>query len=359
MATNRSTSHRKDHHLRVCLDEDVDFVGVSNGFERYRFDHDALPEIDKKDIQTGTILFGKPLSAPLVIGAMTGGSARAGELNRILAQAAESTGIGFALGSQRAMVENLDLAESYNVRHLAPSTLLLGNIGAVQLNYGVTLSHLLALIERTGIDVMAFHLNPLQEAIQPEGDTNFRGLMDKLAQIAPALGIPVLLKEIGAGISETTARKIQTLPITGLEVAGVGGTSWARVEAFRSADQIQKETGENLASWGIPTAESLVTCKKILPETTLICSGGMRSGLEAAKAIALGADAVAMAIPFLRAAQHGVDAVVTRIEQVIEELRTVMFVTGCEQINELRTKAILRKLDTSQQAEVRIDDRTR
>lgn len=337
------TASRKDQHLRICLEEDVT-AGVSNGFERYRFDHDALPELDLADVDPRTEAFGKALSAPLIIGAMTGGSVRAGAVNRILAEAAERTGVGFALGSQRGMLEDQGAAETYDIRALAPSVLLMGNLGAVQLNYGVTAEQLRRLIARTGCDLFAFHLNPLQEAIQPEGDTSFRGLLARLADVIPQLPVPVVVKEVGAGISEVTARKLATLPLGGVEVAGVGGTSWARIEAFRAPGDVKERTGMELAGWGIPTAESLVVCRKVLPDVPLICSGGMRTGLEVAKALALGADLCAMAHPFLVAAQDGVEAVVERIRQVIYELRTVMFVTGAATLPELRSKAVLRRL---------------
>ncbi|GMV43581.1 MAG: isopentenyl-diphosphate delta-isomerase [Myxococcales bacterium] len=344
MAGDTPTGSRKDHHLRICLEEDVGFAGVRNGFERYRFDHDALPEVDLAAVTTETRAFGKALSMPLMIGAMTGGTAKAGEVNRILAAAAQQTGIGFALGSQRRMLEEDDAFESYDIRQIAPDVLLMGNIGAVQLNCGVTPEMVSRLVRRTGCDVMAFHLNPLQEAIQPEGDTNFAGLCHKIEEAAAALPVPVVLKEVGAGISAVTAQKIRRLPVGGVEVAGVGGTSWSRIEALRSSNRIQADTGEELASWGIPTAESLVTCRRMLPDLPIICSGGMRTGLEIAKALALGADLCAMALPFLQAAQGGVDAVVERIEQIRYELRTVMFLTGAATVEGLRTRAVLRRI---------------
>jgi isopentenyl-diphosphate delta-isomerase len=242
------------------------------------------------------------------------------------------------------MLEDQSAFASYDIREVAPSVLLMGNIGAVQLNYGVTAPMLRELVARTGCDLLAFHLNPLQEAIQPEGDTNFKGLVRRIGEVAPALQVPVILKEVGAGISATTAQKIRRLPVGGVEVAGVGGTSWSRIEALRSTGRVRRETGEQLASWGIPTAESLVTCRRLLPDLPIICSGGMRTGLEVAKALALGADLTAMALPFLHAAQGGVDAVVLAIEQVVFELRTVMFVTGASSLEGLRTHAVLRRV---------------
>ncbi|MCB9555402.1 MAG: type 2 isopentenyl-diphosphate Delta-isomerase [Deltaproteobacteria bacterium] len=337
-----ATAERKDQHLQICLEEPV-YAGHGNGFAAFRFDHDALPEIALSDVDTSIVLFGKQLSAPLIIGAMTGGTTRAGRLNRILAEAAEATQIGMALGSQRGMIEDPATANSYDMRPYAPSTLLFGNLGAVQLNYGVDAAQIQACIERSAVDALNLHLNPLQEAIQPEGNTDFRGLIAKIAALAPQLSVPLLLKEVGAGISETTAKKIAQLPIAGVEVAGVGGTSWAKIEAFRRQDDVKRQSGLQLADWGVPTAESLEICQRLLADKRLIASGGMRSGLELAKALALGADAAAMAMPFLEAAQDGVAAVVTRIEQIIDELKTVMFVCGCRTIDELRTKATLRR----------------
>ncbi len=335
---------RKDDHIRVCLEEHVDNLGIPSGFEAYRFDHDALPEIDKSEIRTEVSFLGKTLRAPLLIGAMTGGTARAGQVNRILAEAAHKTGVGFALGSQRPMVEDPSRAPSYAIRDIAPSIFVTGNIGAVQLNYGVTAQDLIRLVETSGVDALTFHLNPLQEAIQPGGDTNFKGLMSKLAAVIPQIPVPVIVKEVGSGISETTAEKLAKLPISAVETAGVGGTSWAKVESFRAESAVQQGAGQELATWGVPTAESILACKKMLPDIPIIASGGVRSGVDIAKSIALGAHLGALAKPFLHAAQNGTDAVVERIEQIIEEIRTVCFVTGCETPGELQSKAVLRHI---------------
>ena len=344
MPAPSATGRRKDEHLRICLEEQVEPADVTNGFDRYRFDHDALPEVDLGAVRTDVRLFGKRLAAPLVIGAMTGGTEEAGRINRVLAEAAQRTGIGLALGSQRRMLEDPAAAATYQVRDVAPDVLLFGNIGAVQLNYGVGAAEVAELARRVGADVMCLHLNPLQEAIQPEGDTNFAGLMARIRAVVPEVPVPVVLKEVGCGISATTARKIARLPVAGVEIAGAGGTSWARIEALRARGVARRHTGMQLATWGIPTAESLVACRRILGATPIVCSGGMRTGLEVAKALALGADAVAMAIPFLRAATRGVDAVVEAIEQVVEELRAVMFVTGCACVADLRCRAVLRRI---------------
>ncbi len=336
--TSDPAEDRKDAHLRICLEEAIERPGRTNGFERWQFVPDALPELDRAEIDISTTVFGKRLRAPLMIGAMTGGTPRAGQLNRILAQAAEETGIAMALGSQRKMLEKPDIAYTFQVRDVAPNILLMGNVGAVQLNYGVTARDVRHLCATVGADIFAFHINALQEAIQPEGDTNFRGLIDRLAAVIPEVQVPVVLKEVGAGFSRKTLQKVQHLPFAGLEVAGVGGTSWAKIETFRTESWVQQMTGAHLADWGVRTADALVAAVEELPAgRVIIASGGIRTGLEAAKALALGAHLVASALPFLKAASEGgVDAVVATIHQFMDELRTICFVTGSKNLAELR-----------------------
>jgi isopentenyl-diphosphate Delta-isomerase len=338
---------RKDSHLALCLGEEVDLrEGHANGFAGLRFDHDALPEIDKAAVQTEVLLLGKRLAAPLVVASMTGGTPRAGELNRRLALAAEACGVGMALGSQRKMLQDPSLRATYAVREAAPRLpLLFGNVGAVQLNYGVGVREVRRLVEGVGCDAFLFHLNPLQEAIQPEGDTRFSALLEKLREVVPAVGVPVLLKEVGAGISRTTAQKIRELPVAGVETAGVGGTSWSKIESLRTSDPVQRTTGELFARWGIPTVESIAICREALPDRVVIASGGIRNGIEVAKALALGADAASLALPILRAADRSVDDAVLALRRVIEELRTVMFLTGCRTVPELRRRALVRARD--------------
>ncbi len=338
---------RKDSHLTLCLEDEVELGSDgASGFAGLRFDHDALPEIDLAAVSTASELLGKRLAAPLVVGAMTGGTARAGELNRRLALAAEACQVGMALGSQRRMIQDPSSRASFAVRETAPGVpLLLGNLGAVQLNYGVGVPELRRAIEEVGCDGFLFHLNPLQEAIQPEGETRFSALVPKLREVAPALGVPVLLKEVGSGISRTTALKLRDLPIAGVETSGVGGTSWSRIESLRTTDPVQRSTGELFARWGIPTAESISICRAALPDRVVIASGGIRNGIEVAKALALGADAVSLALPLLRAAARSVEEAVLVLRRVVEELRTVMFLTGCRSVAELRRRPLTRARD--------------
>ena len=344
-----TTGDRKDEHLSICLDDAVEYRSDDgNGFGSYRFDHDALPEIARRDISLETTFLGRTLSAPLLVGAMTGGTERAAEVNRRLAVAAERCGIGLALGSQRRMLEDDRARASYAVREHAPALpLLIGNLGAVQLNYGVGLEGIEKLIAGAGCDAMNLHLNPLQEAVQPEGDTDFTGLLAKMAAIIPRVSVPVLVKEVGSGISETTAAKLATLPIAGVETAGAGGTSWSKIESRRAPEGgVQQTTGELFARWGVPTAESVLACRRTLPKRmVVVASGGMRNGIEAAKALALGADVVAFALPMLKAVEVSIDAGVDAIERVREELRTAMFLVGALGVADLRQRPLRRLRD--------------
>jgi isopentenyl-diphosphate Delta-isomerase len=338
---------RKDSHLSLALEREVELPAEdASGFGALRFDHDALPEIDLAEVRTEVVLFGKRLAAPLVVGAMTGGTPRAAEMNRRLALAAARCRVGFALGSQRKMLVDPATRDTYAVRQAAPELpLLFGNLGAVQLNHGVGVAELRRLIQDVGADAFNFHLNPLQEAVQPEGQTRFSGLVQKLREVIPALGVPVLVKEVGAGISETTAQKIRSLPVAGVETSGLGGTSWSRIESLRTDDPVQKGVGELFARWGVPTAESVAICRRALPDRVVIASGGIRNGIEIAKALALGADAAAAALPVLRAAARSVDEAVRALEQLIAELRTAMFLTGCRTPSELRARRLARARD--------------
>jgi len=344
---------RKDSHLDLALERQVEFPqGDATGFGALRLEHDALPELDLDDVDPETTLLGKRLAAPLVVGAMTGGTPRAAEMNRRLGLAAARCGIGFALGSQRKMLAETATRSTFAVREWAPDLrLVFGNIGAVQLNYGVGLPELERLVADVGADALSLHLNPLQEAIQPGGDTRFSALLPKLRSVAAGLGVPVLLKEVGSGISETTAVKIRDLPVAGVETAGVGGTSWSRIESLRTPDPVKRAVGERFTRWGIPTAESVAICRRVLPDRVVIASGGIRNGIEVAKAIALGADAAAIALPLLRAAERSVDEAVEAISRIVAELRTAMFLTGARTVADLRTRRLLHARDLTAEPE--------
>lgn len=335
---------RKNAHLDIVLDQDVGSRGPAIGLGGYTLEYDALPELDLDEVDLTTELLGKTLRAPIIIGAMTGGTERAGQINRRLARAAEHVGVGMALGSQRAMIVKPGLAPTFAVRDAAPDLpLLFGNVGAVQLNYGVDAKAIGAALDAVSADALNLHLNPLQEAVQPEGDTRFASLADKIGALAAELGRPVFLKEVGSGISQKAAVKIACLPIAGIETAGVGGTSWAMVESFRGErESPQAIAGRRLAGFGVPTAESIRTCRRILSEDKVIVgSGGVRTGMDVAVALALGANVAALAKPLLEAAQESEQAAIAALEALIYELRVICFCTGARTPTDLRAVRVI------------------
>jgi isopentenyl-diphosphate delta-isomerase len=321
---------RKAEHIHLALDERMQVP--LHPFDRFAFLHNALPEIDRAAIDLGASFLGKSLRAPWLISCMTGGTELATRINRRLATAAEATGIAVGVGSQRKAIEDPHLAASFRMREYAPSAPILANLGAVQLNYGFGLDECRAAVEMVDADALVFHLNPLQEAIQPEGQCDFSGLLDKMGDIAAEIGVPVIAKEVGSGISAATARLLQGVGIEIIDCAGVGGTSWALIEAARAADA---EIGDLFGAWGLPTPDNIRQLRRV-EGIQIIGSGGIRSGLDAAKAIALGADLVGMARPFLEAAMESTEAVVGRIERVNRELEVAMFCTGAQDLETLR-----------------------
>lgn len=334
---------RKDRHVDIVLEQDVMGHGPAVGLGHFTLEYDALPEIDLGDVDLSTTLFGKRLSAPIVIGAMTGGTDRTAQINRTLAVAAERVGVGMALGSQRPMLVDPSLTHTFAVRDAAPSLpLLIGNLGAVQLNYGVNADDVRRLVRDVGADAINLHLNALQEAIQPEGDTRFSGLTDAIRQLVPQVGVPLIVKEVGAGISARTAMKLAHLPIAGVEVAGTGGTSWAAVESWRAGtDAKRHHTGQALAGFGVPTSASLRIARHHLADKVVIASGGLRTGMDLAVSLALGADAVALAKPLLEAAVQGVDETVAALEALIFELRVIAFCCGAQDLDALRRVRVI------------------
>lgn len=328
---------RKAEHIELALDRRMQLP--LNAFDRYRFSHQALPELDIDDLDLSTEFVGRTLTAPLLISCMTGGTEEAIRINRNLAEAAEQTGIAIGIGSQRKAIEDPSARDSFDVRRYAPSVPLLANLGAVQLNYGFGLEQCEAAVEMIDADALVFHLNPLQEAIQPEGQCNFAGLIEKMGRIAERLGVPVIAKEVGSGISAATARSLLAAGIRIIDCAGVGGTSWARIEAARASDP---SLGELFADWGISTPANIRELSAV-EGLQIIGSGGVRSGLDAAKAIALGAGIVGMAQPFLQAAISSSSAVIDKIRRTTRELRIAMFCTGCRTLRDLREAELVRR----------------
>ncbi len=338
MKTSHDESRdRKAEHIELSLRPDVQHR--RNYFDDYRFDHVALPEIDYSAIDTSTPFLGKRLGAPLLISSMTGGTFSAGAINRNLARAAESRGVALGLGSQRKAIEDPSQADTFRVRSQAPTIPVLANVGAVQLNYGFGISECRRIVDMAGADALILHLNPLQEVLQPEGQTNFASLLPKIEGIVRQLEVPVIVKEIGCGLSETLAQRLVSIGVTVLDTAGVGGTSWAKIESYRSGEM---ELGELFAGWGIPTPESIEQLRRI-PGITVIGSGGIRSGLDVAKAIAIGADVVGLASPLLPPALESAEAVGGTLDRIVQALKIAMFCVGAKSIDELKRAPLVHR----------------
>ena len=336
------TQKRKKEHLEICLDTERVTSASGTGLSRYRFVHNALPELDIDEIDLSTTFLGKRLQAPILISSMTGGFDLARKVNRNLAAAAQSLGLAMGVGSQRVAVEEPSAADSFEVRDVAPDILLFGNLGAVQLNYGYTVEHCRRAVSMIGADALILHLNVLQEAVQPEGNRNFKGLGEKIAAVCRDLEVPVIAKEVGNGISVDAATRLQRAGVKALDVAGYGGTSWSAVEAQRAVKQ-GKRPDTAFAAWGIPTEEALVSVRQALPDIQLIASGGVRSGVDIAKAIALGADLGAFGQPLLAAALESSAKVIEFIAGVIHELKVSMLCVGAADLTALRKAPLVRQ----------------
>lgn len=335
---------RKADHIRINLEEDVAFKQVTTGLEDYYFMHQAVPEIDLADINLEVELLGKKLKTPLLISSMTGGTPEAGAINRTLAAAAQQSGMAMGLGSQRAAIEDEDLAHTFSVREVAPDILLFANLGAVQLNYGYGLEQCLRAVEMAQADALILHFNALQEAVQPEGDGNFAGLLHKIEKICRDLPVPVVAKEVGWGFSEDAASKLANAGVAALDVAGAGGTSWSQVEMHRAPTTLHAQVAGAFIDWGIPTADSIAHCRRAAPELPLIASGGIRNGIDVAKCVALGAKAAGLAGDFLRAADSGgVDGILELSARISRELQVAMFCAGAADLTQLAQTPLVRR----------------
>ncbi len=335
---------RKLDHVAICLQEEVE-ARQDTGFERYRFTHRALPEISLGEVSLAGRFLGRDVGAPLMIASMTGGPQFSRDINRNLARAAQMLGLPIAVGSQRVMFRHPEARTSFTeVREIAPDVPVYGNLGAVQLNCGFGVEEVLQAADVLRADGVFLHLNATQEAIQLRGDTNFRGLLDRIGEVVRAARLPILVKESGAGISAAVAIQLEDKGVAAIDVSGVGGTSWARVEGFRAKEPMRRRLGEVFADWGIPTAESLVQCRAAT-SLPLIASGGIRTGLDAAKALALGADLVALALPLLEPATRSADAVAQALSQICEEMRLAMFLVGARDVQGLRSGHSLRCIE--------------
>lgn len=343
-STPAATQSRKADHIRICLEQDVQFHQTTNGLEHYRFTHCCLPEINIDEIDIRTQFLGKQLGAPLLISSMTGGTEQAGVINCRLAEVAQHYKFAMGVGSQRVAVEKPQVAETFAVRKYAPDILLLANLGAVQLNYNYGLDECLKIIDILEADALILHLNPLQECIQPRGDKNFKGIIDKINKLCVKLPVPVIAKEVGNGISDGMAQKLIAAGVKAIDVAGAGGTSWAKVESERAENALQRRLGSTFADWGLPTAECITSIRASAPHFPLIASGGLRHGLDVAKALALGADIAGLAMPFLQAAAASDVAVRELADVLIAEITTVLFCTGNATLDELRCSESLQSI---------------
>jgi isopentenyl-diphosphate delta-isomerase len=329
-------STRKADHLRINLEEDVAAKGVGAGFDAYRFMHCALPEINLADVSTATEVLGWSLASPLFISCMTGGTESAHRINLVLAETAAELGIALGLGSARVLLERPEALSSFAVRDIAPAVPLFANLGAVQLNLGVTADDCARLIDLLAADALVLHLNALQEALQPEGDTCFSGLLGRIETVAAALHVPVIVKEVGWGISAELVSALLQAGVAAVDVAGAGGTSWSEVERHRLGGPAARTAGA-FAGWGIPTAVALTQARAAAPDGVIFASGGVRSGLDIAIATALGADLVGVAGPFLRAAACGTQECVDLGREWVDVLRIAMFCTGSPDLATLRS----------------------
>ena len=340
-----SIGQRKADHIAICANEDVGFRLASTLFDDVRLVHDALADLDERTIDTSCTLLGKKLKAPLIIAAMTGGNDEAGEINRALARVAEEKGVGFGLGSQRAMHVRPETAGSYRVREVAPSTLVLGNVGVVQAK-AMSTEELRALAGSVGADALCVHLNPAMELVQPGGDRDFSGSLDTIARLVAELPIPVVVKETGCGLSPDVGRRLRNVGVQHLDVSGAGGTSWVGVEAKRAAtagDEPSRALGETFWDWGIPTAASVALVSP-LGFRSVIATGGVASGLDVAKAITLGASAAGTARPILKALRAGGEAgAKAAVDAIVRELRAAMLLTGSRDLRALaRARRVVR-----------------
>lgn len=341
MTDPKSITQRKDEHLDIALAQRA-AVRAANPFDRVRFDHCALPELALEEIDLTAPFLGRSFALPFLISSMTGGPARGAQINENLAEAAEALGIPLAVGSQRVAIEGGGAAGiNRRLRDLAPTTAIWANLGAAQLVQGYGLDEAERALEMIGGDALIIHLNPLQEAVQPGGDRNWRGVLAAIEALAGKLSRPVIVKEVGFGVSGSVARRLAGAGVAAVDVAGVGGTSWAAIEADRAKDASERAIAEAFGDWGLTTTEALASVRAACPDLPLIGSGGIRDGVDAAKAIRLGANLVGQAGGVLAAALVSPDAVVAHFKVMSEQLRIACFCTGSRDLGALRAAPLL------------------
>lgn len=326
--------------MRICIEEDVECRRL-NWFDNVILVHRAIPEVDFEDVKVDVNVFGKKLEAPIIISGMTGGTEKAKEINEVLSEVVEELGLGMGVGSQRAGLEDPSLASTYSiVREKAPNSLIIGNIGFTQLLKGYGIEELEKAVDMINADAIAIHLNPAQELFQPEGDNKFKGVLEVLREVSKALKVPVIVKEVGCGISLEVASTLSNLPIAGIDVGGAGGTSWIKVEYYRLRERGYMDlskSAETFSCWGIPTPASIIEARIGAPKKMIIATGGLRSGLDVARSIVLGADIAGIALPALREASKSRRDLKSYLERLILELKIAMVLTGCRDLKHLKT----------------------
>ena len=340
----KETRERKTDHIMISLNQNVQARNVTTGFEDINFIHRTLPEIDRQKIDLSTKVFGHKFASPLIVGAITGGTQMAAKINATIAEAVEQLGLGMGVGSQRAAIEDKKAAETFAIaRKKAPNAFLIANIGGVQLMNGYGVEEVRKIIEMIDADAVAIHLNALQETAQPEGQTNFSNVLQRIQEVAEQIDKPLIAKETGAGIAAEEAKRLEAAGAKGIDVSGAGGTSFAAVEYYRAVkheDSSRRRLGDVFWDWGIPTAASIVE----VAQTTyvpIIGSGGIRSGMDAAKALALGASLAGFSQPILRSATKGVKETRRTLSLLIDELRNVMFLVGADSVQTLRKTPVV------------------
>lgn len=335
-------AQRKEEHLAICARRDVRSARTT-GLERYHLVHQALPELDYDSVDTSVRFLGHSLRAPVLISSMTGGTPAAQQVNERLASAAQELGLAMALGSLRAAIEDARLECTYQVRRLAPDVLLFANLGAVQLNYGYGIDECRRAVESVGADALVLHLNPLQEVLQPGGSTRFAGLLERIATICRNLAVPVIVKEVGWGISGDVARRLSDVGVAAIDVAGAGGTSWSEVERLRCSTPEDAEVASAFADWGLPTAEALEQVRQTCPSLPLIASGGIGTGVQVALCLALGANLAGMAGALLGPALESSQSVLATLRAIVRQLRTAMFCCGAATVADLNAQRMVRQ----------------
>jgi isopentenyl-diphosphate delta-isomerase len=330
-----SLSDRKRDHIHINLEKDVR-SGLTTGLEHYAFTHRALPELNLEEVDTSLTLFGRSLNVPLLLSSITGGTEQAASINQTLAQAAQQMHTAMGVGSQRAAIEDAAKIPTFQVRSYAPDVLLFANLGAVQLNYGYGIAHYQRAVEMIEADGLILHLNALQEAVQDEGNTRFSGLLKKIEAVCRALSVPVIAKEVGWGFSEQDVHLLVNAGVSAIDVAGAGGTSWSQVEMHRALDKNKVQLASAFVDWGIPTAEAIQNARRAAPQLTIFASGGLRTGIEIAKCIALGSTLGGMAGPFLQTAVESVEKTVELIAEIQREIQVCMFAAGAANLEKLR-----------------------